>query len=66
MQWIRFRDRMPTTEDYPFWIYDSEFNTIEFVKSVGDRILSQQWCVKDELSWQKAKVASPILPSPKE
>lgn len=63
-EWTRFVDRYPTSNDCPFWVFDNEFESLELIKNINERIFARQWCIKSDLVWQKADFIRPILPQP--
>lgn len=59
MNWIRFKDRFPKAEDFPIWVGDLEYETLDLYESYWKfkaRVWCRQWCVKKELVWQAIEV----------
>jgi hypothetical protein len=63
IKWVRFKDIYPRDSDFPIWIYDSEYKTLELVLRIEHHIFVTKTNVKKQLFWGTAPIKKPNPPT---
>lgn len=51
-EWVKFRDQLPESRDFPILEWDKEFNKTHLFSTLSEiGIKPRQSCIKDELYW---------------